>query len=743
VNILKLENVSKYYKSAETVSVGMKNISTTFDIGEFVAVTGESGSGKSTLLNVISGLDGYEDGEVFHYGEETSHFSVSDWERYRSAYVGFVFQNYNIIDSYTVFQNVMFALEVQDYPKADRKKRANELIERVGLSSHRNHKASKLSGGQKQRAVIARALAKDCPIIVADEPTGNLDTVSSKQIMALLHEISKDKLVIVVTHDYDQIKDYATRKIKMHDGEIVEDLKVKEYPKKAEIIKPELKKTSLLSLLRISFRNIFATPKRTLFLLLLNIIVIGVFTLVYSSQIKNINESGLAYSENFPSVPETRLLIERRDGGKFSAQEISQFKRNKNVLEIYENHNLFFNEFTIGGKTESMNYFSSFNKTDSAIILKKNEVNGKLPVAIDEVVVSSSFGNFNIGDTITLGIAYFHYDEYNAPPTFGEFKIVGLDKKERDTIYFSEAYLKQATDNKPQIDYLKYLNYRYLISDNLKLTFLGEDYFVWSMYAERNWDYDVSQYESGPRPEMDVYENQNLTFSVIVEGKELEKTIPNLSIEVFKTNQSKVVFLNNQLYQQLRDDFLIEFEDDYRILGRNLLVVEVSGYYYGNQIIKAVDDDLYKVYYPASINAPMFEFILFINKLLSGVFLMFFGLFLYSIVHAVSKNVMANRKKDFAIYRSIGANQSSLAKLVVIEQVLINLIAFVLTVSLLQILKNYVTVFQNVIPYMRIRDYLLLLLVFLLYGLWLGLRFNKKVFHQSVIETLTMSRGEF
>ncbi|NLN50236.1 MAG: hypothetical protein GX149_01245 [Acholeplasmataceae bacterium] len=122
---------------------------------------------------------------------------------------------------------------------------------------------------------------------------------------------------------------------------------------------------------------------------------------------------------------------------------------------------------------------------------------------------------------------------------------------------------------------------------------------------------------------------------------------------------------------------------------------------------------------------------------------MFFGLFLYSIVHAVSKNVMANRKKDFAIYRSIGANQSSLAKLVVIEQVLINLIAFTLTVSLLQILKNYVTVFQNVIPYMRIRDYLLLLLVFLLYGLWLGLRFNKKVFHQSVIETLTMSRGEF
>ncbi len=249
MKILKLENVSKYYKSAETVSVGMQNVSASFDIGEFVAITGESGSGKSTLLNVISGLDGYEEGELYHYGEETSHYTISDWETYRSSYVGFVFQNYNIIDSYTVYQNVLFALEVQGYPKDKRRKRALELIDRVGLSSHKNHKASKLSGGQKQRAVLARALAKDTPIIVADEPTGNLDSESSKQVMALLHEISKDKLVIVVTHDYAQVEPYATRKIRMHDGTIVEDVELKEFEKQEQPVKLEAKKSVLVNTL--------------------------------------------------------------------------------------------------------------------------------------------------------------------------------------------------------------------------------------------------------------------------------------------------------------------------------------------------------------------------------------------------------------------------------------------------------------------------------------------------------------
>jgi len=216
--MLKLQNISKYYHSNDVVALGLRKVSLEFKLGEFVAVTGESGSGKSTLLNVISGLDTYEDGEMYVNGEETSYFSNEEWESYRRQYIGFVFQNYNIVDSYSVLENVMVALTIQGYDKARRKARALELIDRVGLSTHVHHKASKLSGGQKQRAVIARALAKDCPIIVADEPTGNLDSETGENIMSLLKEISRDKLVIVVTHNYDQVKDYATRKIRLFDG---------------------------------------------------------------------------------------------------------------------------------------------------------------------------------------------------------------------------------------------------------------------------------------------------------------------------------------------------------------------------------------------------------------------------------------------------------------------------------------------------------------------------------------------
>src|SRR5690606_24730880 len=243
---------------------------------------GESGSGKSTLLNVISGLDSYEDGELYIENDETSHFTNKEWEAYRSKYIGFIFQSYNIIDSFTVYQNVLLALEIQNYPKHLRKKRALELIDKVGLSSHIHHKAAKLSGGQKQRTVIARALAKDCPIIVADEPTGNLDSESGKQVIDLLHEISKEKLVVIVTHEFDQVKAYATRRIKMHDGEIVEDKILKKVESLENIDKQLQKGMSFWSVLHFAIRNILATPRRTFFILLFQILIMSIFIFGYT-----------------------------------------------------------------------------------------------------------------------------------------------------------------------------------------------------------------------------------------------------------------------------------------------------------------------------------------------------------------------------------------------------------------------------------------------------------------------------
>lgn len=219
---LQLKNIGKIYVSEGTVAVGIRNVNLSFERGEFVAITGASGSGKSTLLNVISGMDTYEEGELLIEGKPTSHYIQSDWEEYREKYISFIFQDYNIIDSFTVLQNVELALMDIRNP-LERRRRAVELLKRVGLESHLKQKGSRLSGGQKQRCVIARALAKDSPIILADEPTGNLDAQSSKEIVELLREVSKDKLLIVVTHNYDEVKDHATRHVRVFDGAIESD----------------------------------------------------------------------------------------------------------------------------------------------------------------------------------------------------------------------------------------------------------------------------------------------------------------------------------------------------------------------------------------------------------------------------------------------------------------------------------------------------------------------------------------
>lgn len=223
---IELRKVSKYYAGEDSVSMGFSRIDLNLDIGEFVAITGESGSGKSTLLNVISGLDTYEEGEMFVCGEDTTAYGTEDYEVYRKTYIGNIFQDFNLINSYTVYQNIEAVMLLSGKKKKECKDRILELIDLVGLSRYRRTKVSRLSGGQKQRVAIARALAKNAPIIVADEPTGNLDSASAQSVMETLAKVSADKLVVIVTHNYEQAEPYVTRKLTMHDGKIIEDKKI-------------------------------------------------------------------------------------------------------------------------------------------------------------------------------------------------------------------------------------------------------------------------------------------------------------------------------------------------------------------------------------------------------------------------------------------------------------------------------------------------------------------------------------
>ena len=224
--ILQLQNISKYYYSDTSVTQALRRINLEFSMGEFVAITGESGGGKSTLLNVISGMLPFDEGEMYFRGEPTFQYDDQDWEEYRRNKIGFVFQDYSLINHYTALDNILAALVIQGKDPVESKAEAMDYLEQVGLTEQAAQRASQLSSGQKQRLSIARALAKNTDIIVADEPTGNLDSETGEQIVEILERLSHEKLVIMVTHNYDQAEPYVTRRIRLHDGEVVTDVPV-------------------------------------------------------------------------------------------------------------------------------------------------------------------------------------------------------------------------------------------------------------------------------------------------------------------------------------------------------------------------------------------------------------------------------------------------------------------------------------------------------------------------------------
>ena len=266
--MLQVKNIYKEYKTGNLVQKALDDVSLNFRDNEFVAILGPSGSGKTTLLNIIGGLDRYDKGDLIINGISTKKYKDRDWDSYRNHTIGFVFQSYNLIPHQTILANVELALTISGEPRNIRKKKAIKALEQVGLADHIHKKPNQLSGGQMQRVAIARALVNNPDIILADEPTGALDSDTSIQVMNLLKEVAKDRLVIMVTHNPELAESYATRIVKLRDGKILSDTNPyiieKEKQKKPE--HKNLRKTSMsfLTSLSLSFNNLKTKKGRTI-----------------------------------------------------------------------------------------------------------------------------------------------------------------------------------------------------------------------------------------------------------------------------------------------------------------------------------------------------------------------------------------------------------------------------------------------------------------------------------------------
>lgn len=349
--MLKLININKSYVTGKFSQQALNNVNIEFRKNEFVAILGPSGSGKTTLLNIIGGLDKYDSGDLIINNKSTKKFHKTEWDAYRNNCIGFIFQNYNLINHISILDNVEMGMTLSGVPSSKRKKKALEVLEKVGLKEHAHKKPNQLSGGQMQRVAIARALANNPSIILADEPTGALDSTTSIQIMELIKEIAKDKLVIMVTHNAELANSYANRIIEFKDGKLINDSNpIKKENNRDE--KYKIKKTamSFLTALKLSFNNIRTKKGRTLLTSFASSIgIIGITIILALSNGFDI-EINKFERDTLSSMP---IVISEQ------AIEMNKIKEEQDNKKEYINDQII---FSIVPKEEQMFHINNINK---------------------------------------------------------------------------------------------------------------------------------------------------------------------------------------------------------------------------------------------------------------------------------------------------------------------------------------------------------------------------------------------
>ena len=768
MSIIRLKNVSKFYYSKGIIASGISRVNLDLDVGEFVVITGESGSGKSTLLNVISGLDTYEEGEMYIEGKETSHYTATDFEGYRKKYISSIFQSFNLISSYTVYQNVALALEIEGASNREIKEKVPAIIEKVGLSEYRNRKVSKLSGGQKQRVAIARALAKDTRILVADEPTGNLDSESAAGIVELLTGIAEEKLVVVVTHNFDQFRDHATRVIKMHDGKIVEDTgagagsrqdqkeknavregentesngdhnagALTEYDEKSVRRDPKDDKSgktmSYGKQIRLGVRNTFNIPAKFLLLLLVFLFVVSAVSSQYVSvkqQKDTVAEVG--WNNYFYNYDPKRIVVEKQDRSPFTKADYEALENAPHVEKLIREDMIYDSQIFIENEQFSFyGYPLNISSLEDEIDL------GTMPQADDEIVLKGYNDGWTFGEDpeALIGKTYSIYVDYSNERRVKIAGIVFDEMEDNQENYYadtSEAYFTDAMINEIRKSmYATRGKTTMRINGQEMQINTGEGGLVINdkvpegyVLISTSWD---PQFEKGYAAGKDL--------SISVKTLYYEASVPLTIMGTYgeKTFKEKTgldnlaehegeIYINSMDYRRLYERGSYQatiFIDDTKETEGMKDMLERGGYHalvLKDHIYNFLDEELVGI-----IQTPLAVVLC---------------LAVFFIAYFVVRLILKSRGVYFATLRMLGMGRRPARRIMRVELLLVCLIAYGIFLTFIYL--NYIGVIyinslMNYLTYLTLRDYVILGAILLVMAVLIASRFMRTIFRSSAM----------
>jgi len=746
MGMIKLKNVSKYYYSKGIIASGISRVNLDLDAGEFVVITGESGSGKSTLLNVISGLDTYEEGEMYIEGKETSHYTASDFEEYRQKYISCIFQSFNLVSSYTVYQNVALAMQIDGCEPAAIRQKVNEIIKKVGLYEYRNRKVSKLSGGQKQRVAIARALAKDTKILVADEPTGNLDSVSAEGIVELLTDISADKLVIVVTHNYDQFKDHATRVIKMHDGKIVEDTgaaqQTAEAPAPAHGYrssradhKAEKHSITYGTQLKLGVRNTFNLPAKFLLLLLVFLFVVSAVSAQYvtvKKQKDTVSEEG--WNNYFYNYDPKRIVVEKQDHSAFTRADFEALESAPHVEKLVREDIMYDSSVYIENDD-----FSFYGYVLNAGNLDKEPDLGRLPEEDDEVVLSGYDDGWTFGDnpesiigktyTVATDGGFEHKVRVAGIVFIGNGDDRDSMYSENSMIYFSDSIINDVRRSM----YASNSTTTMLINGSEENIYAGTGGLVVNENVPEGYillptSYDgmfKKGYAAGNEVELRakaLYYDEKLKLMIM--GTYGEKTFERKTGLTNLADHDGEIYINDMDFRRLYEKGSFQasvFVDDTKNAEGMKDMLERGGYH-----VLVLKDH---------INNFMNEEIVSIIQLPMAVIIC---LAVFFIAYFVIRLILKSRGVYFATLRMLGMGKKPARRIMRIELVLdcmISYALFIVFVYLNRIGVVNISRLMDYITYLTVRDYVVLAFILIAMSVLISGRFMRSIFRSSAMGT--------